>query len=170
MSIISERARRGELVRRLVPSLSVLLAILLMALPLPLAWGVMPHLALLLVVIWASIQPRLMPVWAAFLLGLAADLLFGGPLGIWALLLPVSVAAVRLAETRVEGHSLALDWAFAALISGLALLFAWQALHFLGSSPPLWPFLAQALLTLFAYPPVAAVAARVQRRLVAIDG
>jgi rod shape-determining protein MreD len=169
MSIFSPNPR-GELLRRLVPSFTVLLGLLLMALPLPLAWGVMPHLALLLVVLWASIQPRLMPVWAAFLLGLAADLLFGAPIGIWALLFPAAVAAVRLAESRVEGHSLALDWAFASLIAGVALLLAWQALHFLGSSPPLLPFLVQALLTLLAYPPVAAFAARVQRRLVAIDG
>lgn len=156
---------RGEALRRMVPAGTVFLALLLMALPLPLAWGVMPHVALLLAILWASIQPRLMPAWAAFLLGLFADLLFGGPVGIWALLFAVSVIAVRLVETRAESHSLLFDWIFAALVATVAHVLAWQLLRFLGTSPPLLPFLAQALLTVVAYPPVAALAARIQLRL-----
>jgi rod shape-determining protein MreD len=156
---------RGETARRMVPAGTVFLALLLMALPLPLAWGVMPNVALLLVILWASIQPRLLPVWGAFLLGLFADLLFGGPIGIWALLFAAAVVAVRLFEAWAEGHTLPFDWAFASLAATLAHLIAWQMLHFLDFSAPLTPFLVQAALTALAYPAVAALAARIQLRL-----
>jgi rod shape-determining protein MreD len=156
---------RGETVRRLVPAGTVFLSLLLMALPLPLAWGVMPHVALLFVALWASIQPRLMPAWAAFLLGLFADLLFGGPIGIWAFLFAATVVGVRLIEASTERHTLLFDWVLAGLLALLAHLLAWQLLGFMGSSAPLTPFLAQAALTTLAYPPVAALAARIQLRL-----
>ncbi len=156
---------RGETLRRMVPAGTVLLALLVMALPLPLAWGVMPHVALLFVMLWASIQPRLMPAWGAFLLGLFADLLFGGPIGIWALLFAATVVVIRLIEASTEGHALLFDWVMAGLVALAAHLLAWQLLRFLGSSAPAAPFLAQAALTALAYPPVAAMAARIQLRL-----
>lgn len=156
---------RGEALRRLVPAGTVFLSLLLMALPLPLAWGVMPNVALLFAVLWASIQPRLMPAWGAFLLGLFADLLFGAPVGIWALLFAGSVVAVRLVEASTEGHTLLFDWVLAGLLATLAHLLAWQMHGFLGLSAPLAPFLAQAVLTAIAYPAVAALAARIQLRL-----
>lgn len=156
----------GDGLRRFVPAGTILLSTLLMMLPIPLAWGVMPHLALLFVIIWASVQPRLIPAWAAFLLGLFADFLFGGPMGICAVLFPATVIAVRLAEARVEGHSLAVDWAFAALLLVLAQLLAWQLLGFVGRAPAFWPMLAQAGFSILAYPMVASIAARIQRRLI----
>lgn len=156
---------RGETARRLVPAGTVFLSLLLMALPLPLAWGVMPHIGLLFVMLWASIQPRLMPAWGAFLLGLFADLLFGGPIGVWALLFAATVVAVRLIEVSTERHTLVFDWVLAGLFATAAHLLAWQFLRFLGSSPPIMPFLAQAALTTISYPPVAALAARIQLRL-----
>ena len=156
----------GDGLRRFVPAGTILLSMLLMMLPVPLAWAVIPHIALLFVIIWASIQPRLIPAWAAFLLGLFADFLFGVPMGIWAVLFPATVIAVRLVETRVERHSLVWDWAFAALLLIAAQLFAWQMLGFVGRAPAFWPMLTQAVVSILAYPMVASVAARIQRRLI----
>lgn len=156
----------GEGFRRFVPAGTIILSLLLMTLPLPLAWGVMPHFALLFLLIWASIQPRLIPAWAAFLLGLLADFLFGLPMGVWAVLFPAAVIAVRLAETRVEGHNLVVDWAFAALLLVAAQIIGWQVMGFLGRAPAFWPMLAQAGITILAYPLVASIAARIQRRLI----
>lgn len=167
--LVKDRAGAGEIVRRLVPAGTVLLALLAMALPLPLAWGVMPNLALLFLIMWASIQPRLMPVWGGFLLGLFADLLFGGMLGIWGLIFPLVIGAVRIAESRMEGHSLAIDWGFAGLLVMAAQLLAWQLNGFMGLSAPVLPFLVQGLITAVAYPLAASVAAKIHRRL-AISG
>lgn len=160
----------GETVRRMVPGGTVFISTLLMTLPMPLAWGVMPNLALLFVIIWASLQPRLMPSWAAFGLGLFADMLFGMPLGVWAVLFPMSTIAVRLAEERVEGHSLAIDWGFASLLLVAAHLLCWQLLEFTGSEAAAIPLLVQAGVSILAYPFAAALAGRIQRRLVDVQG
>jgi rod shape-determining protein MreD len=156
----------GERIRRLMPSITVALATLLMALPIPLAWGAVPHVALLLVIIWASLQPRLMPTWGALLLGLFADLVSGLPFGLSALLFTGAVIAVRLGEARVEGHSLVMDWGFAAILVLAAHLVIWQLLGFVGSAAPLMPLVTQALVTVLAYPLVATLAARIQRKLI----
>ncbi|MBS3962780.1 MAG: rod shape-determining protein MreD [Sandarakinorhabdus sp.] len=156
----------ADRVRRAMPAFTVLLGTLLMALPIPLAFGAMPSLALLFVIIWSSLQPRLMPVWGAFLLGLFADLVSGLPLGIWALLFPVAAISVRLADARAEGHSLVIDWLFTGLLVLGAHVLAWQFLGFTGSAAPSGPLLAQAVITILAYPLAATIAARVQRRII----
>ncbi len=171
MSLTTPReAAAGERLRRLMPSFTVLLAMLLMALPLPLAWGVMPNFAWLLVIIWASLQPRLMPAWVALVLGLLADLVSGMPLGVQGFLFTASVIAVRLVEARMEGRSLALDWLFAAILLLAGHVIGWQLLGFTGNRAPLLPMLAQAGITLLAYPPAMALAARVRRRMIERSG
>jgi rod shape-determining protein MreD len=160
----------SEIVRRMVPAGTVLISTLAMALPFPLAWGVMPNLALLFVIIWASLQPRLMPAWAAFGLGLFADLLFGNPIGVWALIFPVAMVAVRLGEERVEGHSLGVDWAFVSLLLLAGHLLCWQLMEFTGREAALLPLLTQAGVTILAYPVAAVLAGRIQRRLIDVRG
>ena len=156
----------SDWLRRAIPALTVIAGMVLMALPLPLAWGAMPNFALLLVIIWASLQPRLMPTWGALLLGLLADMAIGLPFGIHALLFPAAVIAVRLGESRVEGHSLFIDWLFTGLLVLAIHMLTWQLLGFTGSAAPLPPFLAQAAITILAYPLAATVAARIQRRVI----
>jgi len=164
------RSQWREGLRRSIPALTVVLAILVMALPTPLAWSVMPHLALLLVLIWASIQPRFMPVWLAFLLGLLFDMLVGLPIGHAALIFSAGVAAVRLAEAWVDGHSLMLDWIFVGTLILLAQLLSIQILELTGHMAALVPMLTQAALTILAFPIMVILAARIQRRLVDVAG
>jgi rod shape-determining protein MreD len=171
MSLLDgESSSPGERIRRMIPALCVLLGLVLMALPLPLAWGVMPHIALLMVVIWASLQPRLMPAWAALLLGLVADLVTGLPFGVNGLIFVLAVIAVRLGEARVERHSLLLDWLFVSLLILASQLLLFELLAFAGREAALAPLVVQALVTMLAYPPVAALAARIQRKLIDFGG
>lgn len=153
-----------------IPAFTVFLAMLVMALPIPLAWGVMPHLALLLILIWASIQPRLMPAWLAFLLGLLFDIMVGLPIGHSALLFSAVVATVRLAEAWVEGHNMVLDWLFAAILILAAQLLSVQILRVIGHQAAFGPMMMQAALTILAFPLMVALAARVQRRLAEVQG
>ncbi len=157
-------------IRHLVPACSVLAATVLMMAPLPLAWGVMPDFALLLLIVWARIQPRLLPPWAALLLGLFADATLGLPFGVLATLYPLVVVLARLGEARLESHDLLIDWGFAAMLLFLGYLLAFELLGFAGRAPALAPMLAQAGLSALAYPLVTAVAARLQRWLVGAEG
>lgn len=166
MSFIdSPGPRVAEMVVRTVPALTVFASTLLMALPAPLAWGVIPQVPLLFVLIWASLAPRLMPAPLALVLGVLADLVTGLPLGINAFLFPAAVVAVRIAESRTEVRSLFLDWFFAAVVVLCANIVAWQMLAFTGRPGPLLPMLAQAVLTILAWPLVVRIAARIQRKI-----
>lgn len=153
--------------RRFVPAITILLAMLLMTLPLPLAWGVMPQLALLLLIFWASVQPRLVPPWAALLLGLCSDLIFGLPIGIWTVIYPVVTIAVSLIDVRLQSsRGFITDWGLALLLVLVALVLHWQFLRFAGRNPAFSPLLAQAGITILAYPPAVALMARIQSRLI----
>ncbi len=167
-SPLSSQPTLGERIAPAIPALSVLLAILLLMAPMPLAWGVIPQIPLLLCLVWASLAPRLLPAYAALLLGIIADLVTGVPLGINAFLLPAAVVAVRMAESRTEARHLATDWAFAASIVAVANLLGWQMLAFTGQPAPLGPIMAQAALTILAWPLVVRLAVRLRRRFLEV--
>jgi len=56
---------------------------------------VVPSMTMPVVYYWTLRHPDLMPVWAAFVLGLWQDVLIGGPLGLMALLLVLMRGAVE---------------------------------------------------------------------------
>jgi rod shape-determining protein MreD len=151
--------------RRLLPAGTVAAGTLLSALPVPLAWPVLPHAALGMLLLWASVQPALMPVWAAFLLGLFHDILSGLPLGLSGLLFAGAVVAVRTVESRLETLGFAIDWTVAiALIAAHQLAFA-MLLGVFGLAVPVGPIVVQGLLTALAWPLIVAIAAALHRRL-----
>ncbi len=150
---------------RTVPGLVTLGLIALMTVPLFASVPVMPDLALLGVLVWTSFQPGLMPAWLAFLLGVAADLLFGLPLGVEAVLLPATVVFVRLVELRFAEHRYGRDWLLASLVIVAAAVLEWQLLALAGVHGPLTPLLVQATTTTLAYPAIVALFARIQRGL-----
>lgn len=162
----SARSDPREWRRRLLPATTMLLASVLMTVPLPLAWAVMPNFALLLVLVWASVQPRLMPVWAAFMLGLWHDLLANLPLGVFGLIFPVCVLIVRFGEARMETRSILVDWLLVAIIVSAAYALAGQLLQIAGVSAPMVPMIVQAAATVLAFPLAVSVAALLHRRLV----
>lgn len=151
------------LLKRSLPGLSTLLLTLLMTLPVFASLPLLPHLTLLGVFIWATFQPGLMPPWVAFLLGLAADLLLGLPLGINATLLPLVTIFVRTFEARYGHHSYSFDWMVAGTVVVVFELAQWQLLAFTGTHGPFAPLLIQAATTVLAYPAVILFCARIQR-------
>ncbi len=150
---------------RALPAVVTLALIVLMTAPVFVAVPVVPNLALLGVLVWASFQPGLMPAWLAFGLGAASDLLFGLPLGVEATLFPAVVVVVRIVDARLGEHRYAFDWLFATLVIVLAAVAEWWLLALAGVYGPLAPLLIQAATTVLAYPAVVALAARIQRRL-----
>lgn len=148
-----------------IPAATVFVSMLLMMLPFPLAIGALPNMALLFVIIWAILQPRLMPVWLAFLLGLLHDMISGMAPGHMGLIFTIAVAAVRLAEARFDVHNLVVDWAFTAVVVLFTTFLSWQLWAFVGMPATLWPMLVQAALTIASYPVAIAIAAHLQRKI-----
>jgi rod shape-determining protein MreD len=87
-----------------------------------------PVFALVPAFVWAIARPSILPPLALVVLGLALDLLWGGPLGLWPLCLLAAYALVFLARRMLSGQDfLALWGAFAAacamaMVTGLGLM------------------------------------------------
>lgn len=150
--------------RTLVPALTVLGLLLVMTLPLPTPVPVFPQLGVLGIFVWATFQPGMMPPWAAFLIGLVADLLFAQPLGVNATLFAATAAFVRLFEARYGHHAHYFDWGVASLTIAVFALLTVQLMALAGQPVPLLPMAWQVGTSIIAYPMVAALCAVIQRR------
>ena len=110
--------------RYAVPAIASVIAIGLMAVPIFTPAPSVPHLALLVVYVWAAFQPTMMPPWLAFMLGLLADLWLALPLGTNATLLPLLALIAGFVERRFGHRPFLFDWllvipAIYALVDGL---------------------------------------------------
>lgn len=152
-------------VAALLPVLTIAGGALVLALPLPMAMGGLPMLPLILLVAWSGVQPRLIPGWAAFLLGLLLDALTGLPLGV----MGASFVGVRvmggLAGSRAGGRGLLEEWLAGAALLMAAAAFQMAALALAGNVVAAPGLLVQAALSILLYPAGFAIVARVNRKL-----
>ncbi len=148
-----------------VPALTAILAIMAMTAPLPLALPAFPQLGLLVIFVWAILQPALMPPAVAFVVGAVADALFGQPIGVNATLFALAAGFVRLFERRVGQHGHMFDWGVATVLVTVFELLTTQLMALAGRPVPLAPQLWQALTTIAAYPAIVWLVARIQRRV-----
>jgi rod shape-determining protein MreD len=147
------------------PALTVALAACTMALPLPLGPASLPDLPLLLVLAWAVVQPRLLPGWSVFFLGLLQDAISGLPLGVMAVTLPVARLLPDFLGLRSNTRSLWAEWAAAAGVIVAAMLVEAGALWLAGRTVRALPLALQASLSILSFPLALAAVADLSRRL-----
>lgn len=140
--------------RALVPTLSLVLALIISCIPLAvIGQGFMPGILLMTIFFWGVERPGSLPSLMVFLSGLLIDFVSGGPVGLWAVsFLLFFVALRREAETLSQLGFSARWMAFctAVLLVGL---FAWAvaSLYYFRMLPPgaiTW----QVLMTMLLYP------------------
>ena len=127
---------------------------------------VVPLLGLISIYYWAIHRPDLMPGWAVFLLGLIQDLLGGGPIGIYALVFLLMVAAVGLLRRILATGSFTFVWVVFLPAAAGAFLLIW-VLYYLNLSMAIDPrsVIFQYLTTVALYPCLAWLFAQAQRTL-----
>jgi rod shape-determining protein MreD len=122
-------------------------------------WGLPlpePVFAMVPAFAWAVIRPSMIAPFALLALGLFMDLLWGSPLGLWALSLLVAYGAVLSGRNMLVGQSRPMMWAWFAAACAVAELagFLFTRLD-ARASPSLiglfWQFLATILLYPFAH-------------------
>lgn len=154
-----------------LPALSVLVAtIAVSALPIPLPWGIIPDLPLLFLLVWGVLQPRLVPVWVALLLGVVADSAEGLPVGVNTLVFPLCIVIIGVTLTRFQSRSHFVDWITATVVVTLVMLLEWQLMAFLQQPTTLLPLLAQGLVTTLAFPAVVRASVWIERQMMDIAG
>jgi len=140
-----------------VPMLQVMAASLLFALPLRF-WGLglpEPVFALPVAFAWAVIRPSMLGPLAVMVLGVFLDLLWGSPLGFWAVCLLLPYGVVLAGRTMLAGQSQVMMWVWYAAATALALGagYLFTMLDTQNSPDPItvgWQFLATVVLYPFA--------------------
>lgn len=153
--------------REAVPLVAGMAATLLLTAPIFADSVVMPHVPLLLVIIWALYQPALMPPWAALAIGAASDLALGLPLGVNATALPaVALVIARGGRLFSATRPFVADWALALALVALGLAIGWQLLALTATPRDPAALLPQWLITCALFPTVARASAWAHRRIV----
>jgi rod shape-determining protein MreD len=115
---------------------------------------------------WAVHRPSALPAPVVFFVGLLADLLSGGFLGVNVLVLLLVYAATVALRRWFVGASFAVVWWSFAVASSLALVLTWMITWFLaGAAADFTPGISATLLGIAAYPLLATFFARAQRTI-----
>jgi len=140
-----------------VPMLQVMAATLLFAIPLRL-WGWAlpePLFALPAAFAWAVIRPSMLGPVAVMALGLFLDLLWGSPVGFWAVCLLIAYGATLAGRSMLAAQGRAVMWIWYGAVTALALGcgYLFTVVDVKGSPDPLamaWQYLATVVLYPFA--------------------
>jgi rod shape-determining protein MreD len=152
-----------------VPLLCGLVGVFIANIPVSLLGGGVPPplLGLVPVYFWCLVRPDLMTPSAAFAIGLAEDVLSGGPPGVWTLAFVLTYAVVARQRDSFAGLSgLAAVVGFAAA-SAFASLIAYLITAALNWHLPLpAPILSELAMTVLFYVPAAFVVGAIHRGIV----
>jgi len=139
----------------LVPMLMTLLLVLVAAVPGPTAgaYHPVPALALMSVYYWSLYRPDWLSAPVVFFLGLIADCLFGGPLGLNALLFLFAYGVTASQRLILQSRPFSICWlAFGMVVTAGTLLCWLVGSLFYGTFFTLLPFLAEGALTIVLFP------------------
>jgi rod shape-determining protein MreD len=153
----------------LVPFVCGLVCVVIANIPVSLLGGLVPPplLALVPVYFWCLVRPDLMTPAAAFAIGLAEDLMSGGPPGVWTLAFVLTYALVarqRDSFAGLSGLGAVLGFSAAAL-AACASAFVTVALYY-WHLPHIGPILSELAVTVIFYIPAVYVVGAIHRRLV----
>ncbi len=138
-----------------VPMLQVMIATILFSVPLRLFGLQLPEpiFAMTLAFAWAVIRPSVLAPFAILILGLFLDVLWGGPLGFWAICLLIAYGVALAGRTMMAGQNRMILWLWYALVTATALLAGFLFVMLDSkSSPGLIPLAWQFLATIVLYP------------------
>ena len=105
---------------------------------------------------WAVIRPSMLAPAGVLLMGLFLDILWGAPMGLWALSLLLVYGAALIGRSMMAGQSFPVMWAWyagaVALALGAAFMFTMVGAHATASPVAVaWQFLATIILFPFAH-------------------
>ncbi len=158
-----------SLLAAVIPVLSGLLGVIVSGVPISLSGGLIPPplLALMPVYFWSLVRPDLMPPGAVFAIGLAEDLVSGGPPGVWAATFLICYAFLdRQRETFAGLASYGAILGFATIMLIASLVAYGLVALFYSHMPPIEPLMLEVGVTVVFYIPALVTMNAVQHRLI----
>jgi rod shape-determining protein MreD len=153
----------------LFPGMTTLACVLLSMVPFGLSTTVLapPSFGLIAIFLWTMIRPELLPAAAVFALGLLQDLLWGGPMGLWAFVFLLAYVLTLSQRTFLIGRGFGFTWAGFGLVAAIAGLVSWIfAMAFHGQFLLPYPAIVQTVLSAAVYPLFAQLSPWVMRQMV----
>jgi rod shape-determining protein MreD len=138
-----------------VPMLTVLVATILFGAPIRIFGLQLPQpiFPMALAFAWAVIRPSILAPFAILILGLALDMFWGGPLGLWALCLLIAYGLALSGRAMMAGQNRLILWAWYALTTATAMVAAYLFVMLDSrSSPGVLPLIWQFVATIVLYP------------------
>ena len=160
--------RFDRLARLFIPFLLGIFLVLLTVIPIYLpGYGEIPvNIGLIIAFYWAIYRPDLFPAIAAFFLGLWQDILVGGPVGLYSIILLLTNWVIVSQRRFFQDKSFVIIWSSFSMVSLATATLSWIIVCGLNVTfvSPVAVFF-QASLTIGAFPFVAWLLARVQHAL-----
>lgn len=141
-----------DLKRKLVPSVTTVLAILLGLFPIVVTMPLGPDLGFLFLLSWRLLRPEIWVPPVALAFGLFDDLVSGHPIGQSMALWTMIFLALDLIETRVGYRDFWFDWLYAVVAIAFHIAGAWYVGVLMGSPTPFVQLLPQLGITILTYP------------------
>ncbi|MEL7490877.1 MAG: rod shape-determining protein MreD [Pseudomonadota bacterium] len=151
------------------PTVIGIFGVLLLALPVRLAEGLIPTPLLPLVVVffWSIYGPNYLPSVSVFFIGLLQDLLSGGPLGLWPAVYLLTQYVVLSQRSYFQGREQRVVWIGFAFAATSAALILWMVMSLMrGELLPVGALVGQMMTTVATYPLFAAAFSHLHRRVI----
>ena len=166
-------ATRFRFLVALIPMFCGLAGALIANIPISVLGGLVPAplLALVPVYFWCLVRPDLMTPAVTFSIGLAEDILSGGPPGVWTLAFVLTYALVarqRDSFAGLSGLAAVVGFAAAAAFACVTAYVAVAGLDFLSGTPlpPVTPIMGELAMTVLFYAPATLVVGWLHHKLV----
>jgi len=151
------------------PGLTTLVCVFLSMVPLGWSTTVLapPSFGLIAIFLWTMIRPDLLPAGVVFVLGLLQDLLWGGPMGLWAFVFLLAYVLTLSQRTFLIGRGFGFTWVGFGLVAVIAGAVSWIfAMLFHGQFLMPYPVIVQVVLSAAVYPLFARLSPWIMRHMV----
>jgi rod shape-determining protein MreD len=135
-----------------VPTASVVAASFLAALPIVTTSGWYPDFGFLVLISWRLLRSDPWPAWWAAPMGLANDLITGGPIGLSVALWSATMLALDLIDRRTMWRDYWIEWVLAAVLIAINEWLQWRVAAVDGARVPLVAIAPPLAISIFVFP------------------
>ena len=135
-----------------VPTASVVAASFLAALPIVTTSGWYPDFGFLVLISWRLLRSDPWPAWWAAPMGLANDLITGGPIGLSVALWSATMLALDLIDRRTMWRDYWIEWVLAAVLIAINEWLQWRVAAVDGARVPLAAIAPPIAISIFVFP------------------
>ena len=159
----SSYGRTGPLRGQVTPIASTLFASSLSLLPIVSTAQLLPDFGLLALLAWRVLRPELWGARVGLTLGLAHDLITGGPLGLAMTLWTLLLLSFDFIDSRLLWRDYWVEWFFAGLAIATASAFEWKVADLMDAAGPMHTILPHILVSVLFFPAMLKIIAALDR-------